>query len=367
MRYRRQRAPAAAGRALRAIPAAVCLLLTSCAGFPAAREMGDMALLRTMGVDARGEELAVTASTGQAEAGRQGESALVVSARRESLSAACLAMQGQSDRYVFFGHVDQLLLGEGVARQGIRPVLDYFARNVELSLGTRLWLIRGTEAGQAIASGGEKGVDARLATLQSDGKLGIAPKTRTVGEVYTDLLERGSAFVPALTLAEEDTLTECGYGVFRSDRLAGFLEGEAARGLELLAGQLPAEILEEELEGNPLSVRIGGAQVRSALEFQGEEPAALRVTCQVKGRLEEYQRPLTAAERETLYVRLEERLGRSGEAALARLREWQTDCAGLGSRAALMCPGRWKDIREDWPRWFAQVPVELRVQVTIQD
>ena len=30
---------------------AVCLLLSGCSGLPAAREMGDMALLRTMGVD----------------------------------------------------------------------------------------------------------------------------------------------------------------------------------------------------------------------------------------------------------------------------------------------------------------------------
>lgn len=359
----RGRSAPAAARALGILPAALCLLLAGCAGLPAAREMGDMALLRTMGVDARGEELAVTASAGQAEAG---EPALVVSARRESLSAACLAMQGQSDRYVFFGHVDQLLLGEGLARQGVRPVLDYFAQNVELSLGARLWLIRGTEAGRAVASGGEKGVDARLATLQNDGKLGAAPRTRTVGEVYTDLLERGSAFVPALTLAE-DTLTEYGYGVFRGDRLAGALEGEAARGLELLAGQLTAEIVEEEQEGNRISVRLNSARVRSVLEFQGETPAVLRVSCQVKGRLEEYQRPVTAAEREELDARLEEQLRKSGESALACLQEWQADCTGLGPRAALLCPGRWQAVREDWPSWFAQVPVELRVQVTIQD
>ena len=245
-------------------------------------------------------------------------------------------------------------------------MLDYFAQNVELSLGTRLWLIRGGEAGQAVASGGGKGVDARLATLQNDGKLGAAPKSRTVGEVYTDLLERGSAFVPALTLAE-DTLTEYGYGIFRADRLAGTLEGDAAQGLELLAGQLTAEIVEEEQEGNRISVRLNSARVRSTLEFQGETPAALRVSCQVKGRLEEYRRPVTAAEREELSARLEDQLRKSGEAALACLQKWQADCTGLGPRAALLCPGRWRAVREDWPGWFARVPVELQVGVTIQD
>lgn len=105
---------------LTALALAGMLLLSGCSAtlLPYAREMGDMALLRTMGVDA-GEgdyQVEVTVSTGKRAYGLQGESqpSLVLSAQRESLSAACLAMQGLSDSYVFYGYVDQLLLGEGL-------------------------------------------------------------------------------------------------------------------------------------------------------------------------------------------------------------------------------------------------------------
>ena len=97
---------------------AAALLLSGCgkAALPYAREMGDMALLRTMGVDAEEEagQVRVTVSTGKRAAGLQGESQppLILSAGGESLSAACLSMQGLSDSYVFYGYVDQLLLGE---------------------------------------------------------------------------------------------------------------------------------------------------------------------------------------------------------------------------------------------------------------
>ena len=91
---------------------AAVLLLSGCgkAALPYAREMGDMALLRTMGVDA-GEEagqVRVTVSTGKRAAGLQGESQppLILSAGGESLSAACLSMQGLSDSYVFYGYVE---------------------------------------------------------------------------------------------------------------------------------------------------------------------------------------------------------------------------------------------------------------------
>ena len=50
-----------------------CLLLSGCGSLPYSREMGDMALLRTMGVDLLEEEVRVTVSTGPRVRGLQGE------------------------------------------------------------------------------------------------------------------------------------------------------------------------------------------------------------------------------------------------------------------------------------------------------
>ena len=132
---------------------ALCLLLTGCSGLPTAREMGDMALLRTLGVDPSPAGVSVTGSTGPRAKGLQGdrEPALTLSADRESLSGACLAMQGQSDSFVFFGYVDQLLVGEELAKEGVRPVLDYFSRDAELG-----WF-RGPPPGMPCPPAGTRG------------------------------------------------------------------------------------------------------------------------------------------------------------------------------------------------------------------
>ena len=178
-----------------------------------------MALMRTIGVDRAADGVEVTASTGPRAKGLQaeGEAALVLSAKASSLSGACLTMQGHSDSYVFYGYVDQLLVGEELANQGIKPVLDYFARDEELGLGAQLWLVRNGTARQAVESGGEAGVDGRLSTLQMDGELGEASISRTAGEVYSDLMERGAAFVPALAVGklEDASLTEGGYAIIK--------------------------------------------------------------------------------------------------------------------------------------------------------
>lgn len=349
----------------------VCLLLTGCSQLPVAREMDDMALLRTMGIDRAPEGVAVTGSTGPRAKGLQGEGepALTLEADRESLSAACLAMQGQSDSFVFFGYVDQLLIGEDLAEEGVQPVLDYFARDAELGLGAQLWLVRGASAREAVSAGGDAGVDSRLETLQHDSKMGISSHARTAGELYTDLLELGSAYAPALTLAEDETaiLSEQGYGVVNNGKLIGFLDGDAAKGLELLAGGPAADILEAELANQRVSVKMTSAHTKSRLAFQGDAPIALKLTCNIDARLSEYGSRLAPEELDQLRTLLEAQERAKIEAALARLKELHSDCVGLGAKAAISHPAQWQNIQADWPQRFAQVPVELQIQITIYD
>lgn len=349
---------------------ATCLLLSSCSTLPTAREMGDMALLRTLGVDVSPVGVAVTGSTGPRAKGLQGEGepALTLTADQESLSGACLAMQGQSDSYVFFGYVDQLLVGEALAKKGVRPVLDYFARDSELGLGVQIWLVRGADAREALSAGGDDGLDSRLETLQNDSKMGIASLTRTAGEVYTDLLELGSAYVPALTLdgTESAVVIEQGYGILKGDVLVGFLEGETAKGLELLVGGPSNHMLEIALPDNRTSVRVTAASTKTNLEFEGDMPSTLKVTCKVEARLSEYQRSLSSAELEQLQQLLADRERARLEAALVQMKNLQVDCAGLGARAALFRPAQWQKIQTDWPGWFSQVLVEVQVEANIQ-
>ena len=126
---------------------AAVLLLAVCGALPRPREMGDMALLRVMGVD-RGESgPAMSAATGPQP---PEQPARLWRGEGSSLSAAAQAIQSRSDRYVFFGYVDQLLLGEGQSRRGVEDIFAYVARDAQLSLAARLWVVRGDTARTAL-------------------------------------------------------------------------------------------------------------------------------------------------------------------------------------------------------------------------
>ena len=358
------------GRLL-SVPLTACLLLTGCAGLPYPREMGDMALLRTMGVDRAGEELSVTVSTGPRARGLQGEQepALVLSARGSSLAAAALSLQSLSDSYVYFGYVDQLLLGEELARRGVTAVLDYFARDVELGLGAQLWVVRESTARGAVESGGGQGVDSRLSTLQTDGEMGVAAIPRTAGEVYTDLLEQGCAYLPALVPGDGEgaVLLDGGYAVLKGETLAGYLDGEAARGLELLAGRPAADILGVRLPSGWASARITGGDVQCQLRFEAGMLVGYRISCRLTARPAEYAAPLTQGDLELLQAALERRERARLLAALEQLRAWGTDCTGLGPRGALSDPAGWQSAGKDWQTRFAALEPELQLRVSLQE
>lgn len=343
-------------------------LLTGCGRWlPQAREMDDMALMRTMGVDAgeQSGQLTVTVSSSRRARGIQGEEEkpLILSATRPSISGACLAMQGLSDSYVFYGHVDQLLLGEKLAQQGVLETLEHFSQDQELGLGAQAWLIRGEQAQAAIQAGKETGVDNRLSSLQADGEMGAAGLSRTVGEVLTGLLEDGSAYLPALELSQgegEDTaLLEYGYGVLKNGVLTGWLTGEKARGLELAQGQPGADLLELE----EATVRVNTAALTCTPLVTDGNLEGLELDLRLSAQVE--QTHAREIDRELLKQKIQERERSRLLMVLEQLQAWNADCLGLARAAGTARPEQWKLIAQQWEERFPELKCQVRCTVSL--
>jgi len=223
--------------------------------------------------------------------------------------------------------------------------------------------LRAGDAQAAVESGGEEGVEARLSALVQDGKLGSAPRERTAGEIYIGLLERGCAYVPALAAGEE--LTPSGYALLKEYKVAAWLEGEAARGLELLAERPQLEIIEVSLPDNPLSLRLTGAQVDCRPVFEGEELVRVEIRCRVGVQPEQWRRAMTTREREEVMARVQETLEGRMTLALAEMKAARAECVGIASRVAMAAPWQWEELEEDWQARFAAADSPVEVSVSL--
>ena len=335
---------------------AVCML-TGCSARlrePYRRQADDLALLRVVGVDAtdNGVELTVTAEGVGDEPGE------VLSARSATLAGAMCATR---ERYVFYGHVDRLVLGEALVGQGIGPVLDCLARDGELGPDCRLWVVRG-RAAQAV--GAVSGLSRRLEQLERGVDVPGA------GDAMGVLAREGSLWLPALAVVEQDgqmSLQPAGYAIVRKGLLVSCTDLEGSRGLELFTGAAQSKVVELTVP-NVGVVSLSLERVRMDCQpcFDGGALVGLEVVCHLEARVVQTPVPLQAEDLEWLVYELEWQQGKGLARVLEQAQYWDADFLELEYRARKGSPSRAAEISEQWPQVFRDLDIRVTALAAVE-
>lgn len=368
------------------LAAAACAALAGCApldALPYAYEIEDTVLLRTLGVDVATQRLdgvAVTASSGERPAvgDSPGQAGVVLSAQADTVSAARTMMQSYGKDELFFGDVEQVVVGEGLAQRGLDDLLALMARDPELRLEARLWVVRGGSASDVLFGGEESGgVDDRLDAMESNADQGAATLPRTAREALVDLARSGTTFLPALAQgpsrpgdgAEGDTtVSTAGYALFRDGALCGWAAGEEAHGIHLLLGRADGGLLEcAAPDGARVALLLTGVRTGYTPIFRGGALAGLEVKCKVEARLAEVRGGDALSREELAWLEAETaRLCRTRmETALSHSRALEADYLNLRQRAALSAPWRKDELEQDWEEDFPGLAFTVNVQVKV--
>lgn len=358
---------------------ALLLLLSGCKAdfLPQSREIENMALMRTMGVDAQESGVAVTVSSGvQSKGPGEGsEPPQVFSQKARTVSGACLAMQSEGDSYLFYGHVGQLLLGEEQAFRDVTEALDYVERDLEMRLDTEFYVVKGggaREAISAVATPDSAAVD-RLEALEQDAGLTPATMPRTVKDVLAGLAQNGASFAPAISMTgsgEQKELRPAGYAIFKERALVGWAEGEAARGINLILGKTDADVLEQNASnGEKLALRLVSADAKVHPVFDGDALVGLDLDCSVEANVAQAPEGLNleqGGELERLRAALASTVQRRVRQTVIVSQTLNADFLGLAKRAGLSAPWHWAAIQAQWEEKFAALPVTVRVEAKIE-
>lgn len=359
----------------------LALSLTSCASFPYTHEIESTVLMRTLGVDvgtASVDGVAVTASAGaRSSAGTQeGQAPTRLSAQADTISAACQQMQGLGDRFIFFGDVEQLLVGEGQAARSLTAVLSHVGRDRALRLEAQVWCVRGASAADVLFSD-QEGAGARLDAMREDAGLFSAGLPKSAREALVELSLNGCTFVPALALTErragdgaagETAIVPAGYALIRDGALAGWTDPEASRGVNLLLGKVDTDVLELVTpDCSRVALKISGARTRYAPQVTDGALTGLTVTCHIEADVAERRGECVLNEETLLW--LERALAgvtkRRMAAAVEQLQALDADCLGLGAKAALAAPWHKTLLASQWQARFATLPITIEVEANV--
>jgi len=380
---------------------AACLLLiilplVLLGGCWSRRELSEIAIVLGAGVDrtpdnqvrltlqiARPSAFAGAAEAGAGAAAKQNV-VWVVSGTGRTIYDAERNLALKVSRHIYWGHEVILVYGEEMARGGVRDASNFFMRN-PMTRGTIWVLVTKGEASRLLESHSELEktsaqsmgylVRARagFSIMLKDFQMALASWGTNPAAPRVELQKAGQPQGPGMEAHEQhEEVAITGTGVFKDDRLVGWLDDSETRGLLWLRDEIRKGAIIIPSPGQPdklITFRIirGGARVDP--EYDGET-VRFNVTLHVEGDLMDQQsmEDLTTTEKAAA---VEEAVAgdifRKCAATLEKAQgEYGTDVFNFGEAFHRKYKKEWRKLRENWNEEFARAEVDIAVEAHLR-
>lgn len=298
----------------------------------------------------------------------------VVAARGRTVFDAIRNITREANRKIWWGHNLIVVLGEATARRGIRPVLDWFARDGE---SRRLfWVVVTPGRARDVVTADVQAVRIPAMGLNEVIKVHRATSTAQAVRLH-DLLRALSAPVAA-TAGKVEIVQGLmgpefhyeGSAVFRADRLAGYLDARETRGMLWVTGKVKSGIVVIPCPRGRGEVGIEIIHTSARIRPDLDDGLAIAVEVKKEGHIGDQlcEEPLATVEDWWTMEAAEARVIRGEvEAALRRARALQADLFGFGARIYQEYPAEWKRLEKEWAeRHFPRIPVHVQVEARIR-
>ncbi|HZG76036.1 MAG TPA: Ger(x)C family spore germination protein [Paenibacillus sp.] len=284
--------------------------------------------------------------------------------------------QASLSRHVNFSHRRVLLIGEGLAKSGIAELMDILGR-IPQNRMTAYLLVTEVEA--------EKLFEVDSSLEQSPAEMlreiaGLSYKRPVTIEATVNalLMEGTDPYIPLVGTtpggktdrAEREAALK-GIALFRDERLATTLKGDAARGLMFALNQASQPVVTVPApEGKGyISVRVTKSNVHIDAKPRGTSP---RFTLRLQGEM-------IASENNSTYrfaqdgepvANLEDAVNEHLEATIREAidvtKEHRVDPIGLGLHLYRYHPSEWRKIKQHWRDIYAKVDIQIQSELRFE-
>ena len=232
--------------------------LSSCASvYSNYREMEELLVIRTMGLDAA--EAGIVLSLASGADNERGKAPVRLRVTGASIASAFDQAQNYSfEESLFFSHISAMLVGEDAAKRGVGEYVNYICQAPRIRMDIPIYIIKGSTAEILMAQTGDD--DNGIAEILSGVREYLDDRGATaysVSDLARETLRRGSALVgtleyaPSIQQSTDDdtsgtgngstngttpraTAAAAGYAVMQNMKLAAFIDLEDALGVDFV-------------------------------------------------------------------------------------------------------------------------------------
>ena len=235
------------------------LLMSTISGCWSYHELKDYAVVMGIGIDkGSGENIKVTSQTALASNIKNnskggggsggGEKAYKnIYCEGETIFKIFRDVTHQSGRKIYFPHNKTVIFSREIAEEGIRPYLDFLARDPEPRGTLWLFIAKDTASGVLETESKQEKIPAvKIEKLAEDQKFTSETYTANLVKFIKCLMIKTKA--PVLSFIEvigdkEKVLSVSGGAVFKEDKLVGELDRKETRGLLWVEGEVKSGII----------------------------------------------------------------------------------------------------------------------------
>lgn len=270
-------------------------------------------------------------------------------------------------------HLKIVVVGAEMARAGLDQI-DWVARNLQMMNTAFITVARGRSEEVVRAETESEEIPAFYLYHAYSGEFtrSRAVTPQHVWQVYYRDLMSGAhdPVLPAVT-GRKYGLNFQGYGVFRGQRLAGWVDGLDAETLGMFLGRRISGTLQTSFPGQPEAVTglfVNNGSVKRAVELREGQPV-LRISMRLSGDMRGLRTGVAVLNTQ-IERKLEEGYARDAErrvrSLIRKLQEMGTDPLGFRERLRRLDPSHPAVTDEQiWLRMYAEAPLEVRAEVTM--
>lgn len=373
----------------------ISLLLSGCWD---KNEINQIGFTVGLGIDKDGEHYQITtqmALPALLEGGGGGEEppVWVVSGKGRTIFEAIRDVNTRSARRPFWGHLNVIVFGEEVAKDGLIPVLDLLSRGQELRRSNYVVVAQGkardileaqpklesinaiyishlieNRTGQSVALAVT--VNDLLLTLSSSGKENVLPRIKALDQESFLPPPKKNGDPKEQEEKPKEILELRGSGVFKGDKLIGWLDEETTRGYLWVRGKVEGGIIVVESPSEPnafisLEIKSNKSKITPRLE-NGKIIVDLDVFSSLN--LVENTGTMSVEQEKTIRDLSQvagEAINKEIQKAIIKAREIKSDFLGIGEHVKVEYPEVWE--KTEWSEVLPTVEINVKVYADIQE
>ncbi|MZQ84067.1 Ger(x)C family spore germination protein [Paenibacillus sp. 5J-6] len=373
----------------------IILLISITTGCWNRRELNQLSFVMALGIDKHDNQIelsAQVANVGEIGMGPSTEGGTSVSnfhVVSPNIYEGLRKMTSLAPRELYLSHLRMLVISEELAREGVRDVLDFFMRNEQMRPDYFVAIARDVQAKEVLSTltPTEKIPANKLySSLKTSQNLWAPTLAVHVDEFVANLVALGKEPVltglktngPIAVSNKENKLKMSDapvgliftqIGVFRGDRLVGWLNEQESKGYNYISGNVKSTVGHVALpDGGEAAIHILRTKSKVTALMKEGKPV-FTINLQLEGDVGEVEGSIDLTKSESIYLleqAMEKKLKEGMEVAVSKAQKLESDIFGFGEILHRSDPGTWKQMQSDWPSYFVKSETMFQVDAKLR-